>query len=244
MGADFARQLAARGCRLILVARRTERLLELEAEILNRHPVPIECVTMDLVEADAPLRLYDQLKAQGWSVDLLINNAGFGIFGDLAKTPWEDLYRMLELNMVALTHLTRLFVEDMLQRKSGHILLIGSIGSFVPSPTYAAYSAAKSYVLSLGEALHYELRGTGVGCTVLCPGVVRTEFHQVAGQRLTLFQRMTIMESSAVVRIGIEAMLRGRSYVVAGRSNALMILMTRLMPRQMLTWFAYGTMRN
>jgi uncharacterized protein len=244
MGADFARQLAARGCSLILVARRTERLLELEAEIVARHPVPIECVTMDLVDADAPLRLYDQLKAQSWSVDILVNNAGFGTFGEFAKTPWENIYRMLELDMVAVTHLTRLFMEDMVTRQSGYILFIASIGSFQPSPTYAAYSAAKSYVLSLGEALHYELRRTGVHCTVLCPGVTRTEFHQVAGQRYTLYQRMTMMKSSAVVRIGIEAMLRGRSCVVAGRFNSFFALATRLMPRQMLAGLASWAMRE
>ena len=221
LGADFARQLAARGCQLILVARRGEGLRELQAEISTRCEVSIECVAMDLLEADAPQRLYDQINGLGRTVDVLINNAGKGLFGEFTVVPWESLDQMLEFDVVAPTHLARLFVADMVKRGSGYVLFIASTGAFQPTPTYAAYSAAKGYVLSLGEALHYELRQTGVRCTVLCPGVTRTEFFSVAGQRTTPYQRMTMMESSTVARIGIEAMLRGRPYVVAGRLNAL-----------------------
>jgi hypothetical protein len=154
------------------------------------------------------------------------------------------MHQLLELDIVALTQLTRLFLVDMLQRRSGRILLVASTGSFQPTPTYAVYSAAKSYVLSLGEALHYELRGTGVGCTVLCPGPTRTEFFDVANQKLTLFQRMTMMESAAVTQIGIKAMLRGRSYVVAGWFNTFVAWTTRLLPRQFLARMAFQAMRE
>jgi hypothetical protein len=244
LGADFARHLAACGCQLVLVARRAERLRELQTEISSRHKVSIECVAMDLVECDAPQRLYDQLNRMGRAVDVLVNNAGQGLYGDFAQAPWESLHQMLALDMVALTHLTRLFVVDMVKRQSGYILLVASTGAFQPTPTYAAYSAAKSYVLSLGEALHYELRQTGVQCKVLCPGVTRTEFFGAAGQRVTPYQRMTMMESSTVARIGIEAMLRGRSSVVAGWFNAIFAWATRLMPRQMLAGLASQAMRE
>jgi short-subunit dehydrogenase len=141
---------------------------------------------------------------------------------------------MLEIDMLALTQLTHLFAGDMVKRNSGYIMLIGSIGSFQPTPTYAAYSAAKSYVLSLGEALHFELRHTGVKCSVLCPGVTSTEFLDVAGQQPTVYQRATMMTGESVVRIGINALLNNRSSVVSGFSNALLAWGTRLLPRQAL----------
>ena len=243
LGADFARQLAARGCDLILVARRADRLEELRAEISASHGVSIDCLAMDLVEPDAPRRLYDQLKLAGRQVDVLVNNAGYGLYGELWTVPWDRIHRMLELDMVVLTQMTWLFVADMVARRSGFILLVASTGAFQPTPTYAAYAAAKSYVLNLGEALHCELRQTGVKCTVLCPGVTRTEFYEVAGQSLTPYQRLTMMDSAAVARIGIAAMLRGRSSVVAGRLNAAVAWVTRLMPRQAVAAMAYRYMR-
>lgn len=244
LGADFARHLAARGCNLVLVARRAERLQELQAEISSRPGVSVDCVAMDLTEAGAPQRLYDQLEDLGKTIDVLVNNAGRGLFGEFTQSPWESLHQMLEIDMVVLTHLTRLFVPGMLERKGGYVLFVASNGAFQPTPTYAAYSAAKSYVLSLGEALHYELRHTGVRCTVLCPGVTRTEFLAVAGQRVTLYQRLTMMESSTVARTGIEAMLRNRSSVVTGWFNALVALSTRLLPRQAIAGLAAWAMRE
>jgi len=243
LGADFARQLAASGCDLILVARRADRLEELRAEICASHGVSVDCVTLDLVEPDAPQRLYDQLKGEARQVDVLVNNAGYGLFGELWAVPWDRIHRMLELDMVVLTQLTWLFVADMVARKSGFILLVASTGAFQPTPTYAAYAAAKSYVLSFGEALHRELRQTGVTCTVLCPGVTRTEFFDVAGQSLMPYQRLTMMDSADVARIGITAMLKGRSSVVAGWVNAAVALLTRLLPRQAVAAMAYRVMR-
>jgi uncharacterized protein len=234
LGADFARQLAERGCHLILAARRMERLQELQIEITAKSNVSVECITIDLLAANAPQQLYNQLKNSGKVVDILVNNAGLGLYGEFWTNPWERLHQMLELDVVALTHLTHLFLPDMLARNSGYILLVGSTGSFQPTPTYAAYAAAKSYVLSFGEALHYELHQSAVKCTVLCPGVTRTEFLEVAGQQVTAFQRQSMMESADVVHIGIEAMLKGRSSVVAGWLNAFLAWGTRLLPRQTL----------
>jgi uncharacterized protein len=139
--------------------------------------------------------------------------------------------------------MTRLFVADMIARRFGYILQVASTGAFQPTPTYAAYAAAKSYVLSFGEALHYELRQTGVSCTVLCPGVTRTEFFDVAGQPLTAYQRSTMMDSAAVARVGIQAMLQKRSSVVAGWLNSVFALGTRLLPRQVLAAMAHRLMR-
>jgi short-subunit dehydrogenase len=238
LGADFARQLAAYGCDLVLAARRVERLRALQAEISGQGGVKVDCIPIDLLEQDAPQELFERLAAAGKQVDVLINNAGLGIYGEFKDIPWEQQRQMLELDVVSLTCLTHLFLPGMLKRGYGRILLVGSTGSFQPTPTYAAYSAAKSYVLSFGEALHYELRHTGVNCTVLCPGVTRTEFFEVAGQQMTWFQRLTAMESADVARIGLRAMLKGRSCVVAGRMNAFIAWGTRLLPRQFLTAMA------
>ena len=243
MGTDFARQFAALGCSLILVARREERLRELQAEISAQYGVPVDFMAADLSEENAPQRLHDQLKEAGRSVDVLVNNAGLGLYGRFWTTPWERMCLMLKVDVMALTQLTRLFAADMVERDFGYILLVGSTGSFQPTPTYAAYAAAKSYVLSLGEALHYELRGSGVRCTVLCPGVTRTEFFVVSGQQMTPFQRSTAMESADVVRIGIKALLRGRSSVVPGGLNALFAWGTRLLPRQVLAAVAARLMK-
>lgn len=234
LGAEFARQFAELGCSLILVARRFDRLQQLRAEISIQNEISIECIAMDLSQTDAPQRLYDQLTASGRMVDVLVNNAGFGVFGDFLPTHWDRIYPMLHLDIVTLTQLTHIFAADMVKRGSGHILLIGSTGSFQPTPGYAAYSAAKSYVLSLGEALHYELRQKGVKVCVLCPGVTQTEFFEVAGQQPTAFQRATMMTVPAVVRIGIKALIKGRSSVVSGWSNAFLAWGTRLLPRQVL----------
>ena len=243
MGADFARQLAAQGCKMILVARRAEKLQALRIELFERHSVEAVTVAMDLSEADAPRKLYDQLKAQGLAVDVLINNAGYAQYGEFVRVDWERCRAMLELDVVSLTHLTRLFAADMAERKSGFVLLVASTGAFQPTPLYAAYAAAKSYVLYFGEALHYELRPNGVNLTVLCPGVTRTEFFDVAGQEMTPFQRLTAMNSADVARIGLRALFRKRSCVVAGPANAVIAALGPLFPRQFMAGMAARMMK-
>jgi short-subunit dehydrogenase len=243
MGADFARQLAAQGCRIVLVARRAEKLQALRIELFERYSVEADAFAMDLSEADAPRDLFERVKAKGLVIDILINNAGYALYGEFARTEWDRCRQMLELDVLALTHLTRLFAADMAQRKSGYILQIASTGAFQPTPLYAAYAAAKSYVLYFGEALHYELRPSGVNVTVLCPGVTRTEFFDVAGQKMTAFQRLTAMNSADVARIGLRALFRKRSCVVAGPANAVIAALGPLFPRQFMAGMAARMMK-
>ncbi len=243
LGSDFARQLARRGCRLILVARREDRLLALQQELASTTSMPVEIIPMDLVAPQAPEQLFDRLQASNLPVDVLINNAGYGLFGEFAGVPWERTEDMLRLDILSLTHLMHIFGGDMVKRNFGYILNVASIGAFQPSPTYAAYSAAKSYVFYLTQAVHYELRRTGVKCTVLSPGVTRTEFLSVAGQKPTFYQRMSMMESPAVARVGIQAMLKGRASVVPGVSNALFAFMMRFLPYQLQASLADLAMR-
>jgi short-subunit dehydrogenase len=243
LGVAFAHRLAARGASLILVARREDKLREVQQTIQEKYGVPVEIVTMDLAAPDAPQRLYDQLKASGKTVEVLINNAGLGLFGKFVDIPWEREHAMLELDMITLVHLTKLFVKDMVDRRSGWVLHVASTGAYQPSPLYASYSAAKSFVLSFGEALHFELRDTGVHSTVLSPGVTRTEFHEVAGQDYRLYHRLTAMDSDKVAEIGLRALLKNRPSIVAGWMNAAAARLMQVMPRRLSTWMAYYMMR-
>lgn len=231
LGADFARLLAARGCNIVLVARREDRLRALAQELIAASRVDVRILRSDLSVANAAQDLYDRVRAEGINVDLLINNAGFGQFGPFLDSEWDRDLAMLHLDVVNLVHLTKLFVRDMLTRGYGRVLQVASIGAFQPVPSYASYSAAKAFVLHFSEALNFELRNTPVRITVLNPGVTATEFLQVAGQRTTLFQRLTMMQSRPVAEVGIRAMLAGRSSVIAGRLNWVMIFSLRFVPR-------------
>lgn len=233
LGVDFATILAEHGCNLVLVARREDRLRTLATDLTKRHGVQAQVIAMDLSPLGAAEALYDRLAAQNLAVDVLINNAGFGIHGPFLDTPWEREEEMLRLDIVSLVHLTKLFVRDMVKRNDGYVLQIASIGAYQPTPTYATYSAAKAFVLSFGEALNYELRHTGVKMAVLSPGVTATEFLAVAGNRHSLFQRLTMMQSRPVAEIGIAAMLRGRPSKVAGAMNALTAWSLRFVPRRL-----------
>jgi len=217
LGADFARELARRGATLTLVARREDRLRSLQGELAG---------------AETGHR----------PVDVLVNNAGFGLYGPFNTLDWARERAMLELDMIVPVHLTKLFLPGMLERRAGWILNIASIGAYQPSPLYASYSAAKSFVLNFTEALSYELRGSGVTATALSPGIVATEFLQVSGQRATRYQRLAMMDSPAVARIGVEAMLKGRPSLVPGRLNAASVWSNRLLPRRLSAALAHRLM--
>ncbi len=244
LGVDFARELASRGANLILVARREDLLRQLQADLAEVHEVEVMIFAMDLAVEENREQLARDIDLAGVRIDILINNAGFGLFGDFREADWDRTDQMLQLDIVALTHLTRLFVNPMVEWGEGYIVLIGSTGSFQPAPSYAVYSAAKAYVLSLGHALHYELRGTGVSCTTVCPGVTATEFLLVSGQEKTWYQKFTMMESPTVVSMAIKAMLARKPQIVTGFINALVAFSTRLTPRPLLAMLAHRLMEN
>jgi short-subunit dehydrogenase len=233
LGADFARELASRGSSVILVARREELLRQVQAEIEQKYAVGVHTIAMDLGTDQAPQELYERIRAAGLRVDILVNNAGFGLYGDFTGIAWEREREMLQIDIVTLVHLTRLFVGDMQAQGYGRILQVASTGAFQPTPMYASYSAAKSFVLHHGLAINHELRGTNVRCTVLSPGVTATEFLKVSGQKPSLYQRLTVMQSRDVARMGVNALLKGRAMLIPGMVNALMAWSTRLFPRPM-----------
>ncbi|MGD8867787.1 MAG: SDR family oxidoreductase [Gemmatimonadales bacterium] len=238
LGVDFARQLASRGANLILVARRWERLRVLAGEIKINTAVDVEVEPLDLADPGAAEVLYRKLDERGHHVEILVNNAGFGVHGSFLDSPWTRDRDMIQVDAIAPLHLTRLFAAKMAKRGFGRILQVASTAAYQPVPTYAVYGACKAFVLSFSQALNYELRGSGVTCTVVSPGVIKTEFQQVAGHAFTRYMRWTQMKSADVARIGIEAMLNGRTVVVPGLHNALLVASQRFAPRRLVTALA------
>lgn len=244
LGTDFARELARRGTHVVLVARREDRLRAVADEIASSHGVTATSVAADLSAPEAPRQLYDRLVEEGRQIDLLVNNAGFGIYGDFLDIDWERENAMLQLDVVNLVHLSKLFGRDMARRGSGAMLQVASTGAYQPSPGYASYAAAKAFVLSFSYAIDHEMRPRGVTSTVLSPGVTATEFLQVSGQRKNWFHRLTMMDSPTVARIGIDAMLARRRGVVAGWKNKLAAQSTRLNPLAVSTNVAAMAMKS
>ncbi len=238
LGIALAAGLAQRGHNLVLVARREQPMRELASQLERGHPIKVVVHPLDLGEPDGAVTLQQRLDADGIEVDVLVNNAAFALSGPFLDQGPERLRAMLQLNIVALTELTHAFARRMARRGRGHILLVGSIGAYQPSPLAAAYSAAKAYVLSLGVALHVEL-APNVVVTVLSPGLMDTEFHEVAGYTVKPSMRRTVLPTERVAAIGLDAMFAGRSSVVAGRLNRIGAFSTRLMSRSLQARMVY-----
>ncbi len=245
LGVDFARQLAERGADITVVARREERLREVADELEDAYGVAADWVSMDLTDGQAAETLYETVDGRGHRIDILVNNAGFGVYGDFLETDLEAQETMLELDVLAPVRLTHVFARGMVERGWGRLVQVASIGAFQPTPKYSAYSAAKSFVKSWGEAIDYELREHGVSCTVVCPGVTETEFFDAAGQDdRTWYQRFTMMDSSTVASIGVRAMMKQKLSVVPGLLNALNAWLTRFTPPRIVRWVAHMAMKD
>jgi hypothetical protein len=226
LGVEFARQLSERGHRLVLAARRKERLEGLAAELGKARAVAI-----DLSKKDAAAKLMADLEANGEEIDLLVNNAGFGLIGRFAKADAKRVRQMIDLNVGTLTDLCRAVAPRMIDRKSGGIINVASTAAFQPGPNMAVYFATKAFVLSLTEALHEELKPHGVHVTCLCPGPTRTEFGDVAGFGGNgMFDRVA-MESPEVVAAGLEGFDKNKAVVVPGLVNKIGASSTRFAPR-------------
>ena len=244
LGVDFAHELAAQGYHLVLIARRAERMAALAREISTSHPVRCNVMARDLSQPGMAASIKQELGNEGIAIDVLINNAGFGIYGEFVEESFQKMSEMLQLNITALSELTHLFAADMVKRKRGHIMLVASVVAYQASPNYAAYAATKAYVLSLGEALHEELKPHGVTVTVLSPGATATEFFDVSGQGSSPLKRAFMMPSRPVVQAGLEAMQQGKASVVSGWKNKLMTFSTRLVPRSWQRRIAHHVLRK
>jgi short-subunit dehydrogenase len=225
LGAEFARQCAARGEELVLVARRRDRLEALAAELGHAH-----VVAADLAEPGAPARIAEAVARLGLEIATLINNAGFGAIGRVDSLPPDRQAEMVDVNIRALVALTCAFVPAMVARGAGAILNVASTAAFQPGPGFAVYFASKAFVLSFTEALHQEMKGRGVRVSALCPGPTRTEFGEVAGMRRSVPAFLSA-DAASVVRAGLRGLDRNRALVIPGLANKLTAQAGRFLPR-------------
>ena len=234
IGRDLAELLARDGYRLLLVAR-TEAVLErVAAQLAATYAVPCESFAADLARLDERERLAAHLATLP-PVDVLINNAGIGVHGFFVETELSRELQLIDLNVAALTHVTKIVLPGMLARGSGRIMHVGSVASFVPGPLMAVYYASKAYALSFSEALSEELTGTGVSVTALCPGPTTTNFQATAGLHASApAGGAPPMTSMAVAEAGYRALLAGRRVLVPGIRNRIVVLANWLLPRRIL----------
>ncbi len=235
IGSAFARRLAAAGAHLILTARSAERLQTLADELRSQHNARVTIIAADLNEASAPQSIFAETQRQNLTVDLLINNAGFGSVGDFGFQPLDKQLEMIQVNVTALVALTHLYLPPMLARRHGHILNVASTASFQGVPYLATYAATKSFILNFSEGLWAEAKPYGVTVTALCPGSTESNFHAVAGSERSNHPKQS---AEAVVEAGLQALAQGRSHVVSGWNNKLMVWTQRLVPRQTVTGMA------
>jgi len=233
IGLEVAKLFAQDAHDLVLVARRGDRLRELAATLASRHRVRATVITADLADPDTPPEIARSVEAAGLEIRYLVNNAGYGLAGRFTETDIAAELRMIQLNVGALTHLTKLFVTGMVARHEGAILNVASTAGFVPGPLMAVYYATKAYVISFSEALAEELAGSGATVTVLCPGATRTEFWEAAGMDASarLLRRPWVADAASVARAGYQGLRAGKRMVIPGLANKVMVQGVRVAPR-------------
>ncbi len=244
IGMDIARILAEQKIDLVISARRKDLLIELKKELEETHKIRVDVVENDLSKPQGAQELYSAVRAIRKDTTIVVNNAGFGKQGPLVEHTMEEIHSLLQVNITALTELTRLFAADMKEMGFGRFLQVSSIGAFQPTPYYGIYSAAKSYVLSFSCAINSELKGSGVSSTALCPGMTETEFHKVAGHEKTTFMKLSTMSSKKVAAIGVRAMFRRKSKVIPGIMNKINSYLMESMPRFLSTAIAGSMMKT
>ncbi len=234
IGYELAKIHAAKGGNLVLVARNISKLDELKLELETQFNVSVYTIGKDLSVVNAAFEVYKETKQQGIQVDYLINNAGFGDFGMFSETEWEKEHQMINLNITALTQFTKLYLQDMLKRKSGKIMNVASTAAFVPGPTMAVYCATKPYVLSFSEAVDNEVREFGVTITALCPGATQSGFiAAAAAEESALFKGKKLPSSKEVAVFGYDAMIKGKAVVIHGLPNKILAFIVRFTPRKL-----------
>jgi short-subunit dehydrogenase len=233
IGYELAKCFAEDGYNLVLVARTESDLQRRASELMQRYNIEVTTIAKDLFEPDAATELYNQVKGQGLTIDVLVNDAGQGQFGLFVEQDIRRLVDIIQLNIVSLTVLTRLFLQDMVNRNNGKILQLASIASELPGPWQAVYHATKAYVLHLTEALVSELKDTNVTITALQPGATDTDFFNKANMQSSKILDSKLSDPSKVARDGYEALMKGDDKIVSGLKNKVMVGMSNIMPDTM-----------
>jgi len=231
IGLELAKCFAADGSRLVLIARNETALEQLSAELRQKYKIETIVLPSDLSLPEAPKQIFQKLAAQKVTVNVLVNNAGFGLHGEFLDLPLQRQLEIIKVNVTALIELTGLFLPAMIQRRGGGILNVGSVAGFVPGPRMAIYYASKAFVQSFSEALSEELDGTGVSVTSLCPGPTESNFGAIArGDKVRVGQAKK-MPTDVVARYGHFAFRHKKVVAVPGLQNRLLVFLTRLLPR-------------
>jgi short-subunit dehydrogenase len=241
IGAALAKELAAGGAHLVLTARRRDRLEQLSREFRGAYGIETQVCVADLAEPDAPEKLYAFVREKQLAVDLLINNAGFGQYGELSQVRTQRLVEMVQVNCAAVVHLTRLFLPDMIARRRGDVLIVASTAAFQAVPYISTYAATKAFDLFFAEGLAEEMKPYGIRVCALCPGSTESEFHAIAGQEQ--FTSNHPESAEKVARTGLEALAARKSYVISGFGNYLGAHLQRIVPRRMVTRIAANMFR-
>jgi len=236
IGRELALQFAMHRNDLVLVARSRDKLEALAEECRKQYGVQADVICADLSKEAEVRGVFEETERRGLQIDILVNNAGFGDMAHFWDVPAERYMSTIAVNISALTHLTRLYLTGMMQRKRGRILNVASTAAFQPGPNVAVYFATKAYVLSLSEALWIELRGTGVTVTCLAPGPTQTAFGELAHMRHTPLFRFSCMQAEPVARAGYEGTMKGKSLVLPGVVNKMLASSSRLWPRKWVAW--------
>jgi len=232
IGLELARVHASKGGNLVLVARSKEKLENLKNELEQQYSSMVLVIPKDLSNPEAPQQVYDQLQKENIKIDYLFNNAGFGDYGFFYETNWEKEAQMIDLNVRTLTHFTKLFVKDMVSRKTGKIMNVASTASFQPGPLMSVYYATKHYVLAFSEGIANELKGTGVAVTALCPGPTASGFQDAAAMNDSkLVKGAKLPSAREVAEYGYRSLEKGKVVAIHGFLNKLMAESSRFMPR-------------
>ena len=234
IGLDLAHLMASH-FDLIITARNQGELEKIARALETKHGNHVHVVPADLTYPDAPRQIFTEVERRGLTLDILINNAGFGAYGLFAETNGQGNTEMIQVNIAALTSLTRMALPGMLERKSGKILNVASTAGFQPGPLMAVYYATKAYVIMFSEAIANELKGSGITVTCLCPGATRTKFAQRADMENSRLFKLGAMRSIDVARAGYEGMMRGKTMVIPGFLNKLLAQSVRFSPRKLVT---------
>jgi len=231
IGLEFAKLFAADGSDLVLVARREERLKEIAQELSSEHGVSVHVLAKDLSKPKAPEEIFSHLKKEKIQIDVLVNNAGFGKKEVFSETDKKIHLDMVQVNVMALTHLTKLFLTGILERGHGGILNVGSLAGFQPGPNLAVYFATKAYVLSFTEALAEEISNPDIKISCFAPGPVRTEFGEKSELADSLLFKISLMDSGPAVKVGYQGFRSGKILVIPGLKQQLVPFLNRLTPR-------------
>jgi uncharacterized protein len=235
IGCELAILFAMNRHKLVLVARNEQKLNTLSNKISKKHGVPVKIMVRDLSEPSVPLKIYNELRSEKIHIDYLVNNAGFGNYGLFHKTDWEKEAGLINVNIMALTYMSKLFLKDMIHEGYGKIMNVSSTAAFQPGPMMSVYYASKAFVQSFSEALANETAGTGVSITALCPGPTNTGFEKTASlEESKLFKRFKLSSAKEVAEYGYKKMMAGQTVALHGTMNKLMIAASKMLPNKII----------